>query len=61
MWKSWSATTMIEPCRSDDIDLCTESVSYTRMRTWSGSGSSCMSSSFGSFGSSSPACVLNAS
>ena len=27
VWKSWSATTMIEPWRSDDIDLCTESVS----------------------------------
>ena len=27
VWKSWSATTMIEPWRRDDIDLCTESVS----------------------------------
>jgi len=29
---------MIDPCRSDDMDLCTESVSYTRTRTLSGSG-----------------------
>ena len=27
VWKSWSATTMIEPWRRHDIDLCTESVS----------------------------------